>query len=80
MDWMTDTPSLGAAIRELSLKDPIKPRAKSKDASPLWGVYIKYPLPTEWNLGGTATGISDRMGGPHAFDFLTPYTTVDPAT
>ena len=106
VDWMTDTPSLGAATRDmswfvgfchslfpcvqvisnfpypgkLSLKDPIKPQAKSKDVSPLRGVYIEYPLPTEWNLGGTATGISDRMGGPHAFISLTPYTTVDPAT
>ena len=106
MDWMTDTPSLGAATRDmswfvgfhhflfphvraisdfpfpgkLSLKDPIKPQAKSKDLSPLWVVYVEYPLPTEQNLGGTATGISDRMGGPHAFDSLTLYTTVDPAT
>ena len=106
MDWMTDTPSLGATTRDmswfmgfchslfscvraisdfqyprkLSLKDPIKPRAKSKDVSPIWGVYIEYPLPTEWNLGGTVTGFSDRMGGPHAFNSLTPYTTVDPAT
>ena len=105
MDWMIDTPSLGAATRDmswlvefhhslfprvqaisnfpylgkLSLKDPIKPQAKSKDVSPLWGVYVEYPLPIEQNLGGTATGISDRMGGPHAFDPLTPYTTVDPA-
>ena len=104
MDWMTDTPSLGAATRDmswfmgfycslfphvpvisnfpypgkLSLKDPIKPLAKSKDVSPLWGVYINYPLPTEQNLGGTVTGIGDRMGGPHAFDSLTPYT-VSPA-
>ena len=24
-------------------------------------------------------GIGDKMGGPHAFDSLTPYTTVNPA-
>ena len=65
---------------KLSLKDPIKPQAKSKDVSPLWGVYVEYPLPTEWNLGGTVTGIGDRMGGPHVFDSLTLYTTADPAT
>ena len=61
------------------MKDPIKPRAKSKDVSPLCRVYVEYPLPTEWNLGGTVTGIGDRMGGPHAFNSLTPYTRVDPA-
>ena len=65
---------------EVVLKDPIKPQAKSKDVSPLWGVYIENPLPTEWNLGGIVTGIGDRMGGPYAFDFLTPYTTINPAT
>ena len=65
---------------KLSLKDPIKPQAKSKDVSPLSGVYIEYPLPTEWNLGGTATGTGDRMGGPHAFNSFTLYTAVDPAT
>ena len=105
VDWMIDTPSLGAATRDmswfvvfnhslfphvqaisnfpylgkLSLKDPNKPQAKGKDVSPLWGVYVKYPMPTEWNLGGTVTGIGDRMGGPHAFDSLTLYTTVNPA-
>ena len=63
---------------KLSLKDPIKPQAKSKDVSPHWGVYIKYPLSTVWNLGGTVTGIGDRMGGPHAFHSLTPYTSVNP--
>ena len=29
-------------------------------------------------LESTATSISDKMGGPRAFDSLTPYTTVDP--
>ena len=62
------------------LNDPIKLQAKSKDVSPLWGIYVKYPLPTEQGLGGTTMGISDKMGGPHAFDSLTLYTTVDPAT
>ena len=61
------------------MNNPIKPQAKSKDVSPLWGFYIKYPLPTKQSLGGTLTGIGDRMGGPHAFDSLTPYRTVDPA-
>ena len=45
--------------RKMSLNDPIKLQAKSKDVSPLWGIYIKYPLPTELGLGGTANGISD---------------------
>ena len=62
------------------LNDPIKLWAKNKDVSPLWGIYVEYPLPTERGLGGTAMGISDKMGGPHDFDSLTLYTTVNPAT
>ena len=61
------------------LNDPIKLLAKSKDVFPLWGIYVKYPLLTEQGLEGTAMCISDKMGGPHAFDSLTLYTTVNPA-
>ena len=45
-----------------------------------WGVYVKYPLPTKCNGGGTETGISSKMGGPHSPDILSPYRTFDPPT
>ena len=32
---------------KMYLNDPIKLKAKSKDVSPLWGIYVEYPLPTE---------------------------------
>ena len=59
----------------LQLHDPKKVQAKSKDIPPIWGVYVKYPLPTKCNGGGTVTGISSKMGGPHSPDILSPYRT-----
>ena len=57
----------------LQLHNPKKVRTKSKDILPIWGVYVEYPLPTKHNGGGTVTGISSKMGGPHSLDILSPY-------
>ena len=46
---------------------------KTSDIFPLWGVYVKYPLPTEWGTCAMATGISE-MGGPHVEDSLSSWT------
>ena len=59
----------------LQLHNPKKVQAKSKDIPPIWGVYVKYPLPTKHNGGGTVTGISSKIGGPHSPDILSPYRT-----
>ena len=40
---------------------------------PLWGAYVEYPLPTECGTCAMATGISEKMGGPHTEDSLTPW-------
>ena len=65
---------------QLQLNDPKKVQAKSKDIPPIWGVYVEYPLPTKCNGGGTVTGISSKMGGPHSPDMLSPYRTFNPPT
>ena len=41
---------------------------------PLWGAYVEYPLPTECSTCAMATGISEKMGGPHVEDSPTPWT------
>ena len=64
----------------LQVHDPKKFWARSRDMPPIWGVYVKYPLSTKHNKGGTATGISPKMGGPHSPETLTPYRTFDPPT
>ena len=46
----------------------------------LWGAYVKYPLPTECGTCAMATGISEKMGGPHDKDSLTPWTQTTPQT
>ena len=46
----------------------------------MWGVYIKFPLPTKQNKSGTATGISSTMGGPHSPELLAPYRMFNPLT
>ena len=40
--------------------------------------YIKYPLPTEQGTCAMATGISEKMGGPHVEDSLSPWTQMKP--
>ena len=51
---------------------------KTSDILPLWGAYIEYPLPTEQGTCGMASGISDKMGGPHVEDSLSPWTRTNP--
>ena len=51
---------------------------KTSDILPLWGACIEYPLPTEWGACGMATSISDKMGGPHVEDSLSPWTRTNP--
>ena len=46
---------------------------RMSDILPLWGVYVKYPLPTEWGTCAMATSISEKMGGPHFKDSLSPW-------
>ena len=46
----------------------------------LWGAYVEYPLPTECGTCAIATGISEKMGGPHVKDSLTPWTQTTPQT
>ena len=41
---------------------------KTSDIFPRWGAYIEYPLPTEWGTCTMATGIGEKMGGPHVED------------
>ena len=38
---------------------------RMSDILPLWGVYVQYLLPTEWGTCAMATGISEKIGGPH---------------
>ena len=47
---------------------------RTSDIVPLWGAYVKYPLPTECSTCAMATGISEKMGGPHIEDSLSPWT------
>ena len=47
---------------------------RTSDIVPLWGAYVEYPLPTEHNTCAMATGISEKMGGPHIEDSLSPWT------
>ena len=42
------------------------------------GAYVKYPLPTEWGTCAMATGRSEKMGGPHVEDSLSPWSWTDP--
>ena len=51
---------------------------KTSDILPLWGAYIKYLLPLEWGTCAMATGISEKMGGPHVEDSLSPWTQTKP--
>ena len=51
---------------------------RMSDILPLWGAYIKYPLPTEQGTNAMATGISYKMGGPHIEDSLSPWTWTKP--
>ena len=47
---------------------------RTSDIVPLWGAYVKYPLPTELGTCAMATGISEKMGGPYVEDSLSPWT------
>ena len=47
---------------------------RTSDILLLWGAYIKYPLPTEQGICAMAMGISEKMGGPHVEDSLSPLT------
>ena len=47
---------------------------RTSDIAPLWDVYVQYPLPMEHGTCAMATGISEKMGGPHVEDSLTPWT------
>ena len=51
---------------------------KTSDILPIWGAYVKYPLPTEQGTCAMATGISEKMGGPHVEDSLSPWTQMKP--
>ena len=51
---------------------------KTSDILPLWGAYVEYPLQTEQGTCGVATSISDKMGGPHVEDSLSPWTRTNP--
>ena len=51
---------------------------RMSDILPLWGAYIKYALPTEWGTCAMATGISEKMGGPHVKGPLSPWTQTKP--
>ena len=78
MPWYPDTLETGAALQDLSwfikihwtshiqvdctLTHHIKLQSTS-DILPLWGAYVKYPLPTEHSTCAMATGISEKMGG-----------------
>ena len=46
----------------------------------LWGAYVEYPLLTECGTHAMATGISEKMGGPHVEDSLTLWTQTTPQT
>ena len=48
------------------------------DILPLLGVYVKYPLPTEQGTCAMATAISEKMGGPHVKDSLSPLAWTKP--
>ena len=47
---------------------------RPSDIVPLWGAYVEYPLPTECGTCAMATGMSEKMGGPHVEDSLSPWT------
>ena len=52
---------------------------RTSDIVPLWGAYVEYPLPTERGTCAMATGISEKMGGPHIEDSPSPWThTISP--
>ena len=51
---------------------------RMSDILPLRGAYIEYPLPTEWGTCAMAMGISERMGGPHVEDSLSPWAWTKP--
>ena len=51
---------------------------RTSDKLPLWGAYVEYPLPTEQGTCPMATGISEKMGGPHVEDSLSPWTWTKP--
>ena len=41
---------------------------RTSDIAPLWGAYVEYPLPIECGTCAMATGISEKIGGPHIED------------
>ena len=51
---------------------------RTSDILPLWGAYVKYPLPTEQGTCTKATGISEKMGCPHVEDSLPPWALTKP--
>ena len=53
---------------------------RTSDIAPLLGAYVEYPLPTEHSTCAMATGISEKMGGPHVEDSLTPWTQTASST
>ena len=53
---------------------------RTSDILPLWGAYIEYPLPTEQGTCAMATGISEKMDGPHVEDSLSPWTQTKPSS
>ena len=47
---------------------------RTSDIVPIWGTCVKYTLPTECSTCAMTTGISEKMGGPHVKDSLSPLT------
>ena len=73
----------GYFSRVLSICSKIARRCQTStshtsDILPLWGAYVDYPLPTEQGTCAMATGISEKTGGPHVEDSLSPWTQTKP--
>ena len=51
---------------------------RTSDILPKWGAYVEYPLPTVWGTCAMATGKSEKMGGPHIEDSLSPWSQTNP--
>ena len=50
---------------------------KASDILPRWGANVKYPLPTEQGTCTMDKGVSEKMGGPHVEDSLSPWSWTD---
>ena len=51
---------------------------RTSDIFPLWGAYVEYPLPTEQGTCAMAMGISEKIGGLHVKDSLSPWAQTKP--